>query len=258
MVDGGLALSFPHYSLRQDQVCTITARRELSIIKFCCVVCYIIRIVWIYRAEEVTRPDEIANMELIYLSTTVFTNIFCTTAIIVRVLMVRGWRKSLRTYHGLLEILIESSILYTAVFLIRIGLRVHTQYFTKELDERALFAQVVGFSVTVCALVMLMNRLDSNTYCIEQGIAPTLIIARVAAGHAQSEDSWINTTIPTLKPTMQSFAESLRFARPATSMSIHDVELERSALGGNTVEDGCRPAFGEQDKGRGQTSFKQV
>lgn len=89
------------------------------------------------------------NLELSYLSATIITNIYCTTAIICRIISVSGWRKSLKTYHGLLEILIESSILYTAIYMIRIGLNIHTQYFTEYLDERVRFAEALGHAITV-------------------------------------------------------------------------------------------------------------
>lgn len=93
-----------------------------------------------------------ATLELSYLSATVITNIFCTTAIICRIVVASGWRKSLKTYRGLIEILVESSFLYTAIYMIRIGLEIHTQYFTKELDERFVFAQTLGYSITVCSI----------------------------------------------------------------------------------------------------------
>lgn len=66
-----------------------------------------------------------------------------------RIVTVSGWRKSLKTYRGLMEILIESSLLYTAIYMIRVGLEIHTQYFTQELDERLQFAQALVFTITV-------------------------------------------------------------------------------------------------------------
>lgn len=95
--------------------------------------------------------DKLSSLELIFLSTTVITNIFCTIAIIYRIVAVSGWRKSLKTYWRLIEILVESSLLYTAVYVIRIGLQIHTQSFTEGLDERVLFPRALGYSIAVCA-----------------------------------------------------------------------------------------------------------
>lgn len=99
--------------------------------------------------RDVPLSDQIINLELAFLSTTVLTNIFCTGAIVYRLIRVSGWRKAAKTYHRIVEILIESSILYTAVYMIRIGLEIHGQYFTKELDERLRYAQALGYSITV-------------------------------------------------------------------------------------------------------------
>ena len=95
------------------------------------------------------KTDQIANLELAFLSTTVLTNIFCTSAIVYRPIRVSEWRKAAKTYHRIVEILIESSILYTTIYVIRIGLHIHTQYFTEELDNRDNFAQALGYSITV-------------------------------------------------------------------------------------------------------------
>ena len=117
-----------------------------------CQVCFVWRSILFYR-PFIWTPDQIVNLELSYQSATVITNIFCTTAIICRIVVVSGWRKSLKTYRGLMEILVESSILYTAIYMITIGLNIHTQYFTEKLDERVQFAEALGYSITVCTTV---------------------------------------------------------------------------------------------------------
>ena len=92
-----------------------------------------------------------SNLELTFLSTTVLTNVFCTITIVYRPLRVDGWRKlpKARTYRRIMETLIESSVLYTAIYVIRIGLQIHSQYFTNEVDERVQFAKALGYSITV-------------------------------------------------------------------------------------------------------------
>ena len=114
--------------------------------------CYIWRTVIIFFTDSFWTTDQIANLELLFLSTTVLTNIYCTTSIIYRVIGVDGWRKSLKTYRRLTEILIESSVLYTAIYVMRIGLQIYTQYFTERVDERARFAQALAYSITVPTL----------------------------------------------------------------------------------------------------------
>ena len=114
-------------------------------------VCYIWRSVLVFTYHGTWRTDQISNFELSYLSTTVFTNLFCTSAIIYRIIdfSVSQWSKSLKTYHKITEILIESAVLYTAIYAIRIGLQVYTQYFNKEIDLRLLYAEALGYSITV-------------------------------------------------------------------------------------------------------------
>ena len=75
-------------------------------------------------------------------------------------------------------------------------------------------------------------------YCYCQGIAPTLIIARVAAGHARPDDSWTRTSLPHLRTTMQSFAESMHFVRPAGRNDTTDIDLERSTPDSQVFEHG--------------------
>lgn len=109
--------------------------------------CFVLRCIWIYK--QPVRTDKNTNMELIYTSTTVITNIFCTTSIIYQLLSIGGWRKSLRTYRGLIEILVESSILHTVVYLVRVALEIHAQYFAEVLDARHWYPQALGYSITV-------------------------------------------------------------------------------------------------------------
>lgn len=113
-------------------------------------VCYIWRTITMFRGlDGIWKTDQVTNLELIFLSTTVLTNIFCTTLIVCRIASTSGWRKSLQTYRRFTEILIESSVLYTVSYMIRIGLQVHSQYFADGLDERMRFGVSLGNSMTV-------------------------------------------------------------------------------------------------------------
>ena len=112
-------------------------------------VCYVWRSILLFTPLGAWQTKQFTNLELAFLSTTVLTNIFCTSAIVYRPIRVSGWRKAAKTYHRIVEILIESSILYTTIYVIRIGLHIHTQYFTEELDNRVYFAQALVYSITV-------------------------------------------------------------------------------------------------------------
>lgn len=49
---------------------------------------------------------------------TVITNSLCTVLILFRIVRISGIRSSLKSYRGLMEILVESAIMYTAVFIV--------------------------------------------------------------------------------------------------------------------------------------------
>ncbi len=61
--------------------------------------------------------DSQANWSLIYYSMTVATNSLCTTLILIRIMQVSGISAGLKTYRGIIEILIESAALYAVVYL---------------------------------------------------------------------------------------------------------------------------------------------
>lgn len=120
-------------------------------------VCNIWRTISIYSKSPGWGTDQDNTLELIFLSTTVLTNMFCTTAIVGRIVDVVGWKKLLKTYHSLMEILIESSLLYTSIFILRIGLAIYTQYFTSEPDERSLYAKSLSYSITVSTVILSLS-----------------------------------------------------------------------------------------------------
>lgn len=110
-----------------------------------------------YATRPVIRTGTSVNWRLVFASMTVFTNVFCTLVIIFRIVSVAGLAKSLRTYRGIIEILVESALLYTTVYLCEIGLEVHAQYFlpASKLDERSLYFQGLLTPVTVCLFLVL-------------------------------------------------------------------------------------------------------
>lgn len=157
-----------------------------------------------------------------------FTNIFCTAAIIYRLISVGGWIKALKTYRGILEIFIESAILYTTIYLIQIGLNVYATYFSPTWDERYFYVQSLCNVITVRPFPLIAQTILTNWP--SQAVAPTLIIARVSAGHTRPNYSWSSTSTPRMRSTIRSLQGSIQFVRPITfNSSIVDMERNTQA-----------------------------
>ncbi|KAK0234196.1 hypothetical protein IW262DRAFT_1259520, partial [Armillaria fumosa] len=92
------------------------------------------------------------------------TTLWCTMFIIYRIVAVsRTAMDGLRTYRHVIEIMVESSALY---------------------------------SLTLILYVVFYVREDITLHYFDcLGIAPTLLVGRVAAGHARPDDSWQGSVI---------------------------------------------------------------
>lgn len=107
-------------------------------------------IAWLHSRDSLAASISQNTWYIIFLSASVFTNIFCTVSIIYRIITLSGYAKALKTYHGILEILVESALLYTVIYLIQIGLRVYGTYFASRWDPRFLYGQSLTNVITVC------------------------------------------------------------------------------------------------------------
>uniref|UniRef100_A0A0W0G5V6 Transmembrane protein n=1 Tax=Moniliophthora roreri TaxID=221103 RepID=A0A0W0G5V6_MONRR len=96
-------------------------------------------------------------------SSTLATTIFCTCAIVYRIVTISKDSNNLRTYRGVMEVFVESSALYC----------VATMF--------ALIAYVTSGPASEYA---------SAFWTAVTGIAPTLLVARVASGEARPDDTW--------------------------------------------------------------------
>ncbi|KAG6844839.1 hypothetical protein H0H87_003270 [Tephrocybe sp. NHM501043] len=110
-------------------------------------------------------------------STSLATTLYCTAAIVYRVIQVGrqsrvGYR--LRSYRGVIEILVESSMLYFIATLFAL-----VAYVTS--GPASEYASAFWTAVTV------------RTNLTLSGIAPTLVVARVAAGEARPNKTWNET-----------------------------------------------------------------
>ncbi|KAG5641085.1 hypothetical protein DXG03_006052 [Asterophora parasitica] len=121
-------------------------------------------------------------------STSLVTTLYCTTVIVYRVVQV-GSRSTigpgLRSYQGILEILIESSALY--FFATLFALVAYTQS-----GPVSQFASAFWTSVTVSLIRYYFGSVLCRLLTLCWGIAPTLVVARVAAGDARPNQTWNN------------------------------------------------------------------
>ncbi|KAK0234198.1 hypothetical protein IW262DRAFT_1506271 [Armillaria fumosa] len=113
------------------------------------------------------------NYPIIYSSSMLATTLWCTILIIYRIVTVaqavdKVVGGGLRAYRHALEVFIESSALYSITMILYIGL-----YSRDDWTEN--YVAVVA--------------------AIARGIAPTLLVGRVAAGHARPDDSWQGSVI---------------------------------------------------------------
>ncbi|PBK61406.1 hypothetical protein ARMSODRAFT_1025725 [Armillaria solidipes] len=142
--------------------------------------------------------DEYTRYFTPYSSCVLATTLWCTLLIVYRIVTVaRAGGEAgcgIGAYRHVLEVLIESSALYS------ISLILCTAFFARNVNSIIYFDALAG---------------------IARGISPTLIIGRVAAGHARPDDSWQGSVI----------SGSLRFGSHAggqssLSDSLNDLEAQ--------------------------------
>ncbi|SJL06623.1 uncharacterized protein ARMOST_09965 [Armillaria ostoyae] len=130
------------------------------------------------------------NWKVAYLALTLTTTLWCTILILYRIISVAGshHRAGIQSYHRVIEALFESAALYSAVLVIDIVFVAHNMF-------DGLYVDVLGTTI--------------------RGIAPTLLVGRVAAGHARPDDSWQEDSTSTVS--------SLNFGTGTVSTQDEDV-----------------------------------
>ncbi|SJK98327.1 uncharacterized protein ARMOST_01592 [Armillaria ostoyae] len=112
---------------------------------------------------------------VLYMSFILATTIWCTTLIIYRILTVgrasNGFGGGVGVYRHVIEVLVESSVLYSLVLVLDMAFEVREEWAEIYVDVMA---------------------------GIVRGIAPTLLVGRVAAGHARSDESWQGSVMSSL------------------------------------------------------------
>ncbi|KAG7443410.1 uncharacterized protein BT62DRAFT_329926 [Guyanagaster necrorhizus] len=148
----------------------------------------------VHQYTSSSGDDVVTKWAVATIATTLGTNILCTTLIVTRIVRVTRQQRGvgLGTYRDVIEILVESAALYSISYL----------------------------------LLMVCYPLSGNGYMYTQmlvypitGIAPTLIIARVASGQARPEESWHG-------PPSLGFTD-VSHARSTTTTEDHTVQRDR-------------------------------
>ncbi|KAK0221098.1 hypothetical protein EDD85DRAFT_261923 [Armillaria nabsnona] len=141
----------------------------------------------------------------LYTSLILATLLWCTTFIIYRIVRVGGAAGRIHVYQRVIEMLVESASLYSAVLVVLVVLEAR-----KELAE----SYIEDLAGTI------------------RGIMPTILVGRVAAGHARPDDSWTDNTT----------ASSIRFINHSSSQNDSQMSAER---GQHTLFPNIRPDLEE-------------
>ncbi|KAJ7895717.1 hypothetical protein B0H13DRAFT_2034904 [Mycena leptocephala] len=142
------------------------------------------------------KSQEFVNLSTVYFSLSVATSLTTTFLISLRIILVQRMSKkhgsaTYQAFNPIMEILIESAVLY---------------------------------SVTMLTFVVLDVKKDVNVYYAQNihaqmGLAPLLIILRVAAGHSRSKEEWSANISDSLK-----FAPSSSTLEGTGTPTKHDSE----------------------------------
>ncbi|KAK0221115.1 hypothetical protein EDD85DRAFT_960273 [Armillaria nabsnona] len=118
--------------------------------------------------------ENIISWSVLYSSLILVTLLWCTILIIYRILTLSGGvAAGMRVYHRVIEVLVESAALYSAVVVVLLVFEIRNEAVVVYIQELAIAIR---------------------------GIVPTIIIGRIAAGHARPDDFWSgNTTMSSLQ-----------------------------------------------------------
>ncbi len=119
---------------------------------------------------------------ILYISFNIATTILCTLLIIYRIITVSHAGMGVRSFRGIIEIIVESALIYSITLLVYLVLVACNSDKGPYLDLLAALTRVCLIHLLFCSLALMLTSL--------KGIAPTLIVGRVAAGHARPDESW--------------------------------------------------------------------
>lgn len=133
--------------------------------------------------------DYVPSMVL-FSSLVLATTLWCTILIVFRISTVARAGSGLNAYRRVIEVFVESSVLYSASAILYLVFRAVE-------SPRFLYMDSLMAAMRVRPQPLSLRIYLKPT----QGIAPTLLVGRVAAGHARPNDSWQGSLI----------SQSLRF-----------------------------------------------
>ncbi|KAK0481127.1 hypothetical protein EDD18DRAFT_1203869 [Armillaria luteobubalina] len=141
--------------------------------------------------------QNVVNWAILYSSLILATFLWCTILIVYRILRLGGVAAGMRVYHRVIEML-------SVVIVILLVFEVRNEIAGAYIEE---------FAIAI------------------RGIAPTVLVGRIAAGHARSDDSWSGSSTTT----------SLRFVDSPSSQN----EYELSIVSGQNPSSRVRPDLEE-------------
>ncbi|KAK0468874.1 hypothetical protein IW261DRAFT_1517300 [Armillaria novae-zelandiae] len=142
--------------------------------------------------EPSDMPPRAAYLEkavswvMLYSSFTMATWLWCTIFIIYRILQMGGTVGRMHIYQRVIEMLVESAFLYSVVTVVLLVFEGHNDIASAYIGDLAI---------------------------VMRGMMPTILVGRIAAGHARPNDSWSDSTP----------GSSIRFGNHSTSQS--DTEM---------------------------------
>ncbi|KAK0192545.1 hypothetical protein F5146DRAFT_1190781 [Armillaria mellea] len=158
--------------------------------------------------DYVNAPSDVFNM--LYISFSLATSLSCTLLIVYRIMAVAGVRRGavgrLRVYYRFIEVLVESSALYSISLILDLA-------FTICNDSRTEYLDIIA--------------------AIAKGIAPTLLVGRITVGHrARPDDSWEGSVIASASIRSQGQEHSRTNSRGNGTASLvpdGDIEAQRES-----------------------------
>ncbi|KAK0433242.1 hypothetical protein EV421DRAFT_1741691 [Armillaria borealis] len=148
--------------------------------------------------------ENMVSWSVLYSSLILATLLWCTILIIYRIWRVGATAGRMHVYQRVIEMLVESASLYSAVLVVLLAFEVRNE--------------VAGQYIQGLAIAM-------------RGIMPTILVGRVAAGHARPDDSWSESTP----------RSSLRFGNQSSSQN----DSQRSVGSGQDISLPVRPDLEE-------------
>ncbi|KAK0209529.1 hypothetical protein IW262DRAFT_511807 [Armillaria fumosa] len=128
------------------------------------------------------------NWALLYSSLVMATLLWCTILIIYRILRVGGAAGRIHVYQRVIEMLVESALLYSMVIVVLLVFEARNETAANYIESLAIAMR---------------------------GIMPTMLAGRVAAGHARPDDSWSKITL----------GSSIRFGNYSTSQNDTEISV---------------------------------